>query len=120
VDDDEAFRYIVRQFLSGANYSVTEAADGLQALDYLREQRPDIVLLDIAMPVMDGFEFLEKMNINFPQVNSAVIVMTSAVVEASDRRRLAKAASILRKDTLSKSTLLSAIARATASMEGAL
>jgi signal transduction histidine kinase len=118
VDDDEAHRYIVRQFLSGANYLIAEAADGLQALEYLREQNPDIVLLDLSMPVMDGFEFLERMSAAVPKVTSSVVVMTSAMLDGSDRRRLAKAVSILRKDTLSKSTLLSAIARATAVVEG--
>jgi signal transduction histidine kinase len=119
VDDDEAFRYIVRQFLSGANCLIAEAADGLQALDYLREHNPDVVLLDIAMPVMDGFEFLEQMSVAAPKVTSSVVVMTSAMLDGIDRHRLAKATSILRKDTLSKSTLRSAIARATALVEGA-
>jgi signal transduction histidine kinase/CheY-like chemotaxis protein len=114
VDDDETFRYIVRQFLSGANYLIAEASDGRQALEYLREQNPDVVLLDISMPVMDGFEFLERMSVAAPKVTSSVVVMTSAVLDGLDRRRLAKSASILRKDALSKSTLLSAIARATA------
>jgi signal transduction histidine kinase/CheY-like chemotaxis protein len=118
VDDDEAFRYIVRQFLSGANYLIAEAADGLQALEYLREHKPDVVLLDISMPVMDGFEFLERMSVADPKVTSSVVVMTSAMLNGIDRRRLAKAASILRKDTLSKSTLLSALARATVLVEG--
>jgi signal transduction histidine kinase len=111
VDDDDAFRYIVRQFLSGANYVISEASDGLQALEYVREHNPDIVLLDISMPVMDGYEFLERMSVAVPKVTSSVVVMTSAMLHGKDRRRLAKAASILRKDTLSKSTLLSAIAR---------
>jgi signal transduction histidine kinase len=118
VDDDEAFRYIVRQFLSSANYVIAEAADGLQALEYLRERNPDIVLLDISMPVMDGFEFLERMSIAAPGFSASVVVMTSAMLDGIARRRLAKAASILRKDSLSKSTLLSAIARATALVEG--
>lgn len=118
VDDDEAFRYIVRQFLSGANYVIAEAADGLQALEYLRHQSPDIVLLDISMPVMDGFEFLQRLSVAVPKVTSSVVVTTSAILDANDRRRLAKAASILRKDTLSKSSLLAAIARATAVVEG--
>jgi len=119
VDDDQTFRYIVRQFLSGPNCQIAEAADGQQALEYVREQSPDIVLLDITMPVMDGFEFLERMSVAVPEVTSRVLVMTSAKLNGTDRRRLAKAASILRKDTLSKSTLLSAIARATADVEGA-
>jgi signal transduction histidine kinase len=119
VDDDEAFRYIVRQFLSGANYLIAEAADGLQALEYVREHNPDIVLLDISMPVMDGYEFLKRMSVADPKIASRVVVMTSTMLDGMDRRRLAKAASILRKDTLSKSTLLSAIARATALVEGA-
>jgi CheY-like chemotaxis protein len=77
------------------------------------------VLLDISMPVMDGFEFLERMSVAVPKATSSVVVMTSTMLDGTGRRRLAKAASILRKDSLSRSTLLSAIARATAVVEGA-
>lgn len=114
VDDDEAFRYIVRQFLSGANYVIGEAADGLEALQYLKDRNPDVLLVDIAMPVMDGFELLEKIGRLTPAPQSKIIVMTSAVLQPAERRRLTRAVSVLRKDSLSKSVLLSAIARASA------
>lgn len=118
VDDDEAFRYIVRQFLSGANYLIGEAADGLEALQYVQEKSPDILLLDICMPSMDGFELIERMAKLDPPVRSRIIVMTSAVLDSAERRRLNRAVSVLRKDSLSKSTLLSAIARASAVVGG--
>jgi putative two-component system response regulator len=59
VEDDPAMLVALRDILEGAGYIVHTAANGKEALDSLTEARPDIILSDIAMPVMDGFEFLE-------------------------------------------------------------
>ncbi len=55
VDDDAAGRRLTRATLSRAHFTVSEAADGRQALDLLAQQLPDLVLMDVSMPVMDGF-----------------------------------------------------------------
>ncbi len=56
VDDDAALRMLVAECLGGAGMAVDEAADGQQALTVFERQRPDIMLLDVMMPGMDGFE----------------------------------------------------------------
>ncbi|HEX9467017.1 MAG TPA: diguanylate cyclase [Acidimicrobiia bacterium] len=61
VDDSVAIRRILRRALEGAGYRVTEAADGQQALDACRADRPALVLLDVDMPVMDGLSALRAM-----------------------------------------------------------
>ena len=56
VDDMASNRYILRSLLEEAGYRVREATDGLQAVDAATEFPPDLVLMDINMPVMDGYE----------------------------------------------------------------
>ena len=55
VDDEATIRDVVRRYLEIDGYRVIEAEDGAQALDLLRDQRPDLILLDIMLPGVDGF-----------------------------------------------------------------
>ncbi|HVA17051.1 MAG TPA: response regulator, partial [Candidatus Dormibacteraeota bacterium] len=56
VDDEPQIRRVMRATLSAQGYSVVEARDGQEALEKLRTERADLVLLDMNMPVMDGLE----------------------------------------------------------------
>jgi diguanylate cyclase (GGDEF)-like protein len=60
-DDDEAFRELVAIQLADHGYTVIEAEDGIQAVASARQHRPDVVLLDVAMPGRNGFEALEDL-----------------------------------------------------------
>ncbi|MCI4662759.1 MAG: response regulator [Neomegalonema sp.] len=60
VDDTATIRGMLRHCLSKAGHTVIEAEDGAQALEQLRAHRPDIVITDLNMPVMDGLEFIER------------------------------------------------------------
>jgi CheY-like chemotaxis protein len=59
VDDDPAIRGLVADALRGEGYAVDLAAHGREALDAMRAQKPATVILDLMMPVMDGFSFME-------------------------------------------------------------
>ena len=61
VDDEPAVRDALARALKAQHYGVTTAADGRQALDAIAEQRPELVLLDVLMPVMDGFEACRRL-----------------------------------------------------------
>jgi two-component system, chemotaxis family, chemotaxis protein CheY len=61
VDDDGAVRSIVAETLRGEGYQVDEANNGAAALEQLQAVAPDVILLDIVMPVIDGYEFLERL-----------------------------------------------------------
>ena len=61
VDDERMIRAGLARLLSGAGFAVREARDGKSALAAVTERRPDLVLLDIMMPGMDGFEVCEKL-----------------------------------------------------------
>ncbi|HEY6960775.1 MAG TPA: response regulator transcription factor [Gaiellaceae bacterium] len=60
VDDDEDIRLLVRELLERAGYTVSEAASGREALRQLFEQAPALVILDVTMPDMDGYQTLER------------------------------------------------------------
>jgi len=61
VDDDELVRRSVRQALEPVGWKVTEAENGEVAVEVLAAERPDVIILDLMMPKMDGFEFLHEL-----------------------------------------------------------
>jgi len=83
VDDEQRIRRFVRMNLELEGYEVIEAADGLEALDLVREQLPAVVLLDVAMPRMDGFEALEYIR----QISEVPVIILSVKGEEEDRVR---------------------------------
>ena len=77
VDDHAAIRAFVREILEGAGYAVREAADGTEALRLARAARPELILLDLGMPVMDGRQFAAAYR-RKPGSQAPVVVMTAA------------------------------------------
>lgn len=59
VDDSRTMRLMLEQCLAGAGFDVVTAEDGADGIERLRESSPDVVITDINMPIMDGFEFIE-------------------------------------------------------------
>ena len=79
VDDNENNRYTLRRRLNRLGYSeITEAEDGKEALDIVQQTEQDIILLDVMMPVMNGFEVLEKVK-NNPKLANIPVIMISAL-----------------------------------------
>jgi CheY-like chemotaxis protein len=75
-----------------------------------RATTPEVILLDLRMPAMDGFEVLERLGQDPLTKDIPVIVCTSSTLEASERMRLARAAVILPKAVLTRETVASALA----------
>ncbi|MEJ0020107.1 MAG: ATP-binding protein [Acetobacteraceae bacterium] len=105
VDDEEVNHYLVRQLLPRGRFRLWIARDGREALDRLSEQDPDVVLLDLRMPGMDGYEFLTRL----PPGAPPVIVLTSAILQPADDGLLARAAMVMSKSELSAGSLIEAI-----------
>jgi len=76
-DDNVDLRDYVRRLLGDAGYAVDVAADGAAALEAARHQRPDLLLTDVMMPGMDGFELLQAVRAD-PQLSDLPVVMLSA------------------------------------------
>ncbi len=88
VEDDEAARGLLARALGSAGLAVLEAEDGRAALDLVRHHTPQLILLDLMMPGMDGFEFLEAMR-GLPALAAVpVIVITGKDLTPEDRARL--------------------------------
>ena len=97
VDDDVDTRERLRTLLERDGWSVAEAENGHEGLARLDEGRPAVVLLDLTMPVMDGFTFLERLRSRPECAEVPVIVLTALDLTREDRRRLAGASQILNK-----------------------
>lgn len=82
-DDSELFRTEARNILEEGGHEVDEAADGSEAIGRLKRDAPDMVVLDLQMPVLDGFGVLEWMNVNGRAGEPPVLVVTGAF-EASE------------------------------------
>ena len=77
VEDDEAVREGLVELLGARGYEVSSATQGEEALERLREFRPDVVLLDLVMPVMDGLSFLAEKNQRPMLAGIPVVAMTA-------------------------------------------
>jgi UDP-3-O-[3-hydroxymyristoyl] N-acetylglucosamine deacetylase len=73
VDDEDGVRESVREVLSDEGYRVVDTADGTQVLQIIKEQRPELVLLDIWMPQMDGIGLLKEIKTQEPDINVVMV-----------------------------------------------
>ena len=86
VDDDPLIRRIVRAVLEDGSYDLEEASSGEEALEVAAQHPPDVVLLDVMMPGMDGFEVAARLKQDV-RLRDAVVVMLTAKDAPEDRRR---------------------------------
>ncbi|WP_299453539.1 response regulator [uncultured Microscilla sp.] len=79
VDDDEITNFLCKKMLTELGFqSVESATNGQEAIKYLQHTCPDFIFLDIKMPVMDGFEFLEELKILALCQHTKIIMLTSS------------------------------------------
>jgi signal transduction histidine kinase/DNA-binding response OmpR family regulator len=110
VDDDPLARDMLRRALERGGWSVHEAENGRRALDRLAEARPTLVLLDLMMPEMDGFEFLGKLRDQPEWGGVPVLVVTAKSLSADERSRLnGDVGKILQKGSYTREELLAEV-----------
>ncbi|MBR0717800.1 response regulator [Bradyrhizobium liaoningense] len=88
VEDDQRTRQLLASRLAAEGWWIVEAENGREGLKRLAQRRPSLVLLDLMMPEMDGFEFLEELRSNAAFENIPVVVMTATDLSEADRKRL--------------------------------
>ncbi len=107
VEDEVAMREMLRRMLAREGWAVTEAVNGREALERVTENRPELILLDLMMPEMDGFAFLEALRRQEAWREIRVVVITAKDLTPDDRQRLnGYVERILQKGTYSQEELL--------------
>ena len=107
VEDDADQRQRVRMWLEPLQWLVSEAENGRVAIDQLKEIEPDVILLDLMMPEMDGFQFVAALQEHSAWSRIPVIVITARDLSAEDRERLNSGVElILLKESFNPSDLV--------------
>ena len=88
VEDDPATRSMTRKILEKEGWKVTEAEHGREALECMAQERPSLILLDLMMPEMDGFEFVERVRQHPEWRAIPIVVVTAKDLTARERQRL--------------------------------
>ena len=112
VEDDALQRERMLGWLAGPQWSVREAANGREALDRLRQDKPDVILLDLMMPEMDGFAVVAALQKEAAWQDIPVVVITARDLDANDRARLNSGVqTVLVKETFRAADLVERIRR---------
>ena len=107
VEDDEATQELLQKRLTKEGWQVVAASNGREALERLTQGPPDLVLLDLMMPEMDGFEFLEAFRKQPGCAQITVVVMTAKILTSEDRQRLrGQVAQIVEKQAMTPESLV--------------
>jgi signal transduction histidine kinase/response regulator of citrate/malate metabolism len=112
VDDDPQVIDLVRQMLEDEPFEIVAAVDGQEALEKVAQQRPDIILLDLMMPRLDGFGVLEHLRQHPPYQDIPIVVLTAKSLTGQEAVRLQEGVSkIIQKQGLERETLLQELRR---------
>jgi CheY-like chemotaxis protein len=114
VEDDDASREASRRTLESAGWEVMEAENGEVGEQRLAERTPDLILLDLMMPVMDGFEFMHHLSENDKATNISIVVLTAKdLTEEEERQLQVHSDTVIHKGRRDHEKLLDAVDRTT-------
>jgi signal transduction histidine kinase/DNA-binding response OmpR family regulator len=116
VDDEETYRFIVREMLNGGGYRVDEAGSGQDGVRLTRELMPDVVLLDHRLSDMSGLDVCEQLRDDPRTARVPVILVTSQQLSMEERRRFGVDRAVLSKSLLTRDVLRGAIEQAVTSV----
>ena len=113
IDDDEQARYLIRRLLSGAPYTVFEAADGASGLELARTQKPDVILLDFLLLNETAFDVIDDLKADPVTRSIPIIIQTAKTLDETERAKLEReTAAILKKQSLSREIAITRIREA--------
>ncbi|HIP96145.1 MAG TPA: response regulator, partial [Anaerolineae bacterium] len=81
IDDDDTYRSVINDVLTESGYLVIEARSGMEGLEQARQADPDVILLDIMMPMMDGYQTCRELRHN-PTTREIPIIMLTALTDS--------------------------------------
>ena len=93
VEDQEDLRGVLRDLLTGSGYAVIEAGDGEAGVAKAKSNHPDLILMDIQMPVIDGYEAARRIKLD-PALKPIPIIAVSSFAMKGDEKRRARQAAI--------------------------
>jgi signal transduction histidine kinase/CheY-like chemotaxis protein len=102
IDDDEISRYLLKGVLGASGYRLLEARGGNEGVRLAKEIKPDLIILDLSMPDLSGFEVLDLLKRDPETLQIPVVIYTSQRLESGERERLQAAADIVPKETQSR------------------
>jgi len=102
VDDDEIARYLLRGLLAGSGHRLLEAQGGVEGLRVARLSKPNLIILDLSMPDLSGFEVLETLKRDPETREIPVVIYTSQSLDSEERARLQDAVDIVPKGASSR------------------
>ena len=102
IDDDEISRYLLKGVLGNGGYRLLEARGGNEGLRLAKESKPDLIILDLSMPDLSGFEVLDQLKMDPETQKIPVVIYTSQRLDSKERARLQAAADIVPKETQSR------------------
>jgi len=112
VEDDLVTRELLRTSLEKEEFTVAEAGNGIEALNQLAKVRPALILLDLMMPEMDGFQFTREVREHPEWRDIPILVMTAKDIDADDRALLdGQVSRILQKGACAREELLAEISQ---------
>lgn len=88
-DDKPTSRELIRTVLEPLGYEITEAADGIEAVRFAREVRPDLIVLDLHMPGLDGFGVLAELRRDNGFDSTPIMALTASAMQGDRERALA-------------------------------
>jgi CheY-like chemotaxis protein len=110
VEDDDATRHVIRRIMAKQGWTIAEAANGRIGLEQVRRQTPRLILLDLMMPEVDGFQFLAELRRNEAWKSIPVVILTAKDLTRRDHERLTgNVESILQKGALTRAELIQEI-----------
>ncbi|MQC27403.1 MAG: response regulator [Chloroflexi bacterium] len=89
VDDERDIRELLIDELTDCGYETAEAENGVEALERVKSEHPDLVLLDLMMPIMDGTQVLEILKSEAQTANLPVVLLTAVSADEREQRALA-------------------------------
>ncbi|MCB8923957.1 MAG: response regulator [Ardenticatenaceae bacterium] len=109
VDDEKMTRDLLRMMLQPAGFEISEAENGLEALQQIAKQRPDIVILDVMMPEMDGLTACAEIRRNPQTANLPVIMLSAKTHGTAVAEGLAAGADLYLTKPIARQKLIEAI-----------